>query len=158
MALWQRIKTLWRNVARKRRVDDDLDQEIRSYQTMLEDEKARAGADARLARREALLELDGAERIKEQVRDVRRGSTLDSISGELRQSLRALRRNPALTAVGVIMMALGIGASTVVFSIFYAALVQPLPFRDGARVVQLWETRLDRGFSQASFTEANFWD
>jgi putative ABC transport system permease protein len=156
--MWHRIQSLWRNLARRQRVEQDLDAEIRSYQAMLEDEKTRSGASARVARREALLELGGAERIKEQVRDVRLGSTLEAMATELRQSLRGLRRNPALTAVGVIMLALGMGASTVVFSIFYAALVQPLPFRDADRVVELSETRLARGIDRANFTEANFWD
>src|SRR5438552_8040663 len=158
MPMWHRIKTLWGNLARRRRVEDDLDQEIGSYQAMLEDEKTRAGADPRVARREALLDLGGTEQIKEQVRDVRLGATLEQMATELRQSLRALRRNPALTVLGTLMLAMGMGASTVVFSIFYAVLVQPLPFRDSGRVVQLWETRQDRGWSQASFTEANFWD
>jgi putative ABC transport system permease protein len=150
MPLWHRIKSLWRNVARRPRIEVELDAEIRSYQTLLEDKG--------LSRREALLELGGAEQIKEQVRDVRAGATLAAMGAELRQSLRGLRRNPGLTVLGTAMLALGIGASTLVFSIFRAALLQPLPFRDAARVVQLWETRLDRGFDKTSFTEANFWD
>jgi hypothetical protein len=158
MPLWNWLKTLWRNLARKRMVEDDLDDEIRAYQDMLEDEKARAGADPCVARREALIELGGVEHIKEEVRDVRLGATLEAMRTELRQSLRGLRRNPGLTVLGAVMVALGIGASTVVFSIFHAALLQPLPFRDSDRVVQLWETRLDRGFSQMTFTQANFWD
>jgi putative ABC transport system permease protein len=89
---------------------------------------------------------------------IRLGSTIDSIGTELRQSLRALRRNPALTVMATMMLALGMGASTVVFSVFYAALLQPLPFRDVGRVVELTETRLERGIDQASFSEANFWD
>ncbi|MBZ5725284.1 MAG: ABC transporter permease [Acidobacteriia bacterium] len=153
-----RIRTLWRNLARRRRVEAELDEEIRSYQAMLEDEKTRAGAEPRAARREALLELGGAEQIKERVRDIRRGAALSSMGAELRQSLRGLRRNPALTVTGAVMLALGMGASTVVFSVFHAALLQPLPFRDSGRVFELWETRHDRGFNQASFTEANFWD
>ena len=56
------------------------------------------------------------------------------------------------------MLALGIGASTVVFSIFYAALVQPLPFRDAERLVELRESRLSRGLDHCAFSEANFWD
>ena len=56
------------------------------------------------------------------------------------------------------MLALGIGATTLVFSIFYAALVQPLPFRDPDRLVELYESRLSRGIDKASFSEANFWD
>src|SRR5471030_896497 len=106
MLLWHRIQTLWRNLARKRRVEQELDEEIHSYQAMLEDQKTRAGANPREARREALLELGGAERIKEGVRDIRLGSALDSIGAELRQSLRGLGRNPALTVVGAVMLAL----------------------------------------------------
>jgi putative ABC transport system permease protein len=158
MALWRRLKTLWRNLARTRMVEDDLADEIRSYQGMLEDEKTRTGADPNLARREALLELGGAEQIKENVRDIRLGATLGAIATELRQSLRGLHRTPGFTILGTGMLALGMGASTVVFSIFYAALVEPLPFRDVDRVTQLWETRHSRGIDQASFTEANFWD
>jgi putative ABC transport system permease protein len=152
------IRTLWRNLAQRPRIDDDLDRELRSYESLLEDEKARAGVDPRDARRAALLELGGREQIKEEVRDVRIGATLAAIASELRQSLRAMRRNPAMTILGTLMLALGMAASTVVFSIFYATLLRPLPFRDPDRLVQLWETRLDRGWSEASFTEANFWD
>lgn len=158
MPFVHRLKTLWRNLARKRIVEDDLNDEIRSYREMLEDEKVRSGADAIVARREALLELGGAEQIKEEVRNIRLGATLEAIGAELRQSLRGLRRNPGLTVPATVMLALGMGASTVVFSIFYAALVQPLPFRNAERLVQLTETRLERGIDEASFTEANFWD
>jgi predicted permease len=158
MRVWLWLKTLWRNLARKQKVDDDLEDEIRSYRDMLEHEKARAGLDPGAARREALLELGGAEQIKEEVRDIRAGVVLDALVAELRQSLRGLRRNPGLTILGAAMLALGIGASTVVFSIFYAALMQSLPFRDPRRLLELWETRKDRGIDQASFSEANFWD
>lgn len=158
MSWWHRIHALWRNLTRRRQVEENLDEEIRSYQAMLEDEKIRAGASPGVARREALLELGGAEQVKESVRDVRFGAALDSIGAELRQSLRALRRNPSLTVVGSLMLALGMGASTVVFSVFYAALVEALPFRELDRVVQITETRRDRGLANFSFMEANFWD
>ena len=158
MPLWHRLKTLWRNLAQRQKVEDDLADEIRSFQGMLEDEKARGGADRNAARREALLELGGAEQIKENVRDARVGVTLEAMAAELRHSLRGLRRNPSLTVLGALMLALGMGASTVVFSIFYAALVQPLPFRDARQVVELSESRLSRNIKQAAFSEANFWD
>jgi putative ABC transport system permease protein len=158
MPMWSRLKTLWRNIARRRMVEDDLAQEIHSYQTMLEDEKAGMGVDPSMVRRAALLEMGGPEQIKESVRDVRLGITLETLATELRQSLRGLSRNKDLTILCTVMLALGIGASTVIFSIFYAALVQPLPFRDTERLMQLWETRQDRGIDQASFAVANFWD
>ena len=158
MPLLNKLNWLWRNLARKRRVEKDLDEELQSYRQMLVDEKTGAGIDPVRAHREALIEMGGAEQIKEEVRDVRLGASLASIGSELRQSLRSLRRNPGLTVLGVLMLGLGLGASTVVFSIFYEALIRPLPFRDMDRLVQVWETRLDRGFNQTSFTEANFWD
>lgn len=158
MPVWNRIAAFWRNLARRERVENDLGDEIRAYREILEDEKVRAGVDPETARREALLELGGVEQIKEEVRDVRLGSSLEGIWTEIRQSVRALRRNPGLTVLGTAMLALGMGASTVVFSIFQAALLQPLPFRDPTRLVQLWETRLYRGIDQASVSEANFWD
>ena len=148
MQLWHRLKTLWRNVSRKQRVEKELDDEIHSYREMLEDEKARTSADPGTARREALLELGGAEQIKEAVRDVRLGVTLEAMAAELRQSWRGLRRNPGLTILGTLMLALGMGASTIVFSIFYSALLRPLPFRDSDRLVQISETRHPRGIEQ----------
>ena len=158
MPFLHRISALSRNLFRKKNVEADLDDEIRSYQQLLEDEKTNSGRPARAMRREALLELGGAEQIKENVRDMRLGASLDSLAAELRQSFRGLRRNPGLTILGTTMVALGTGASIAVFSIFQSALLKPLPFRDVNRVVNLWETRHDRGIDQASFADANFWD
>jgi predicted permease len=158
MPLWHGLKALARNLARKKRVEDDLDAEIRSYEDLLTDEKVRAGADPHAARRAAHVELGGATQVKEQVRDIRMGATLEAMAAEVRHSLRGLRRNPALSLLSIAMLALGIGASAVVFSIFHAALVQPLPFRAVSRVMELSESRKARGLDQVAFSEANFWD
>jgi len=158
MPFWPRLNTLWRNLTGRQRVEADLADEIRSYRELLEDEKVRDGADPVTARREALIELGGAEKLKEEVRDIRRGSAFDALGTELRQSLRGLRRNPSLTVLGTTMLALGMGASIVVFSIFQSVLLKPSPFRDVNRLLTIWETRLDRGVDQATFSEANFWD
>lgn len=158
MPVWSSLKRLWLNLAHKHIVEDDLARELRSYQQMLEDEKTSAGMDAERARREALLEVGGAEQIKENVRDIRLGVTLETCFAELRQSLRGLLRNKTLSALCIAMLALGIGAGTVVFSVFYAVLLQPLPFRDAEKLVSLSESRLSRGIPAAAFSEANFWD
>jgi putative ABC transport system permease protein len=156
--MWHRLKTLWRNLTRKQIVEDDLTQELHSYQRMLADEKSRAGIDPGTALRAARLEMEGLEQIKENVRDVRLGVAIETFSSELRQSLRSLIRNKDLSILCTAMLALGIGATTVVFSIFYAALVQPLPFRDPGRLVELHGSCLSLGIDKAAFSEANFWD
>ncbi len=158
MTLWRRLKTTWRNLSHPQKADGDLDDELRSYQELLEDEKKQAGLSVDQARREAKLEVGSASLLQEQVRDIRLGVTLGNIAAEVRQSFRSLGRNPGLAITGTLMLAVGMGASTVVFSIFHAALIRPLPFRDPARLVELHETRLNRGIDQASFSEANFWD
>jgi hypothetical protein len=156
MSHW--LKTLWRNLTHKQIVEDDLTQELHSYQAMLLEEKSRAGMNPDAALRTARLEMEGVEQVKEHVRDVRLGVAIETFFSELAQSLRSLRRNKDLTILCTGMLALGIGASTVVFSIFYAALVQPLPFRDPDRLLELRESRLARGIDVAAFGEANFWD
>ena len=152
------LRTIWRNLFHKHAVDKILDEEIRSYRQLLEDEKISAGADSETAWREAAIELGAIEVIKEQVRDIRRGALLEGFWTELRQSIRALRRNPGMAAMCTVMLALGIGASTTIFSVFEAVLLRPLPFRNADRLVELAETRLDRGIDEMNFSEANFWD
>ena len=158
MPLIRRIQALFRNIVHRPNVEAELSDEIRSYRELLEEQKVRAGMNAASARREASLDLGAAEDLKERVRSVRNGAAFDTLYGEVRQSLRGLRRNPSLTVLGTGMLALGMGASIVVFSIFQSALLKPLPFRDTDRLLSVWETRLDRGLDQNSFSEANFWD
>ena len=153
-----RIASFFRNLLRKRAVEQALDDELQSAVELLTQEKMKEGLTHPKARRQALIELGGAEKLKEEVRDVRRGSAFDALGTELRQSLRGLRRNPSLTALGTTMLALGMGASIVVFSIFQSVLLKPSTFRDVNRLLTIWETRLERGVDQASFSEANFWD
>lgn len=77
---------------------------------------------------------------------------------DFRQAVRAMKKNPAFTFLAIVMLAVGIGATTAIFSVFYSVLIQPLPFSEPERLVQVWETRLQHNWRQASFTEGNFWD
>ena len=77
---------------------------------------------------------------------------------DLRRALRAITRTPGTSILAVATLALGIGATTAIFSVFHAVLLQPLPFPEPDRLVQIWESRAQKGWNQASFTEANFWD
>lgn len=87
-----------------------------------------------------------------------RRERMSSVFSDVRYSVRTLLRNPGFTAIAAITLALGIGANTAIFGVIRTVLLRPLPFPDADRIVQLWETRLDRGWEQSSFTHANFWD
>ena len=77
---------------------------------------------------------------------------------DLRYSARSMARSPAFTAIAILTMALGIGATATIFSVVRSVLLRPLPFPEADRIVQLSETRADRDMFEISFTYANFWD
>ena len=83
---------------------------------------------------------------------------MSALATDLRHAVRGLVRSPGFTAIAVLTLALGIGANAAIFSVVRSVLLRPLPFPEPDGLVQLWESRLDRGFAQASFTHANFWD
>jgi predicted permease len=77
---------------------------------------------------------------------------------DVRFGLRQLRRNPGLTAVAVVTLALGIGANTAIFSAAYAILVRPFPYEDPDRLAIVWEQNLSRDWTTNIVSPANFLD
>ncbi|HEY7473534.1 MAG TPA: ABC transporter permease [Vicinamibacterales bacterium] len=87
------------------------------------------------------------------------GFTLDSLARDVRYALRMLRRAPAFTAAAVLTVALGVGATTTVFSVVYALLLKPLPYPGADRLVMVWQDLRARGGPAAEWaTPGNFVD
>jgi putative ABC transport system permease protein len=117
-----------------------LDDELRSSVEVLTEEKMKDGYSRSAARRQALIELGGVEQVKEEVRAIRAGRFLEDFAKDVRFGLRTLAKSPGFTLVAVLILALGIGASTVMFTILDAVLLKPLPFPEPERMVRVWET------------------
>ncbi len=89
---------------------------------------------------------------------ITRPSAMHSFLQDVRYGARSLVKSPGFTAVAVLTIGLGLGANAAIFSVLNGVLLRPLPFREPARLVSLWESRLDRGWTQATFSHANYWD
>jgi len=154
--MWARIKSTLRNLIHKERVDAELEDEIRTYIEAATEEKVIAGCTLEDARRYALAECGGMEQVKQAVRDQRAGSTAESVFQDLRYGLRQLRRDPAFTWTAVITLALGIGATTAIFSAVYALLIRPLPYPGSNRLVEISEAHPKRGIFDGPLLSADF--
>jgi predicted permease len=111
----------------RRRLERELNQELEFH---LEEEIRRlvaVGVDPKEARRRARLELGGVEQVKEEVRDVRGTRWVEDLLGDVKFSLRMMRRTPGFTAAAVLTLAVGIGANTAVYSVVDALLLRRLP-------------------------------
>jgi putative ABC transport system permease protein len=139
--IWSRLKSLTRADALER----GLDEEIQFHIDKQIEKNLRAGMAPDEARRQAYVKFGGVERFKESTRDEFRPVLLQDSLADLRYGVRSLRRAPLFTIVGGLTLALGIGATTAVFTVVYGVLIKPLPFHDAEALVSLKHTAKDIG-------------
>ncbi len=121
----------------KRRRDRDLAAELESHVQMHTEENLRAGMTPQEARRQALVQLGGVEQTKENYRDRRGIPWLETTLQDIRFGLRMLRKSPGVTIVVIVILALGIGANTAIFSLTDQVLLRSLPVSHPGQLVEL---------------------
>jgi predicted permease len=136
MSLRGAIRKLWQSVTP--RTHSDVEEEFRSTLEAYQEDLIRQGLPEEEARRKARIDLGRPANQNEAYRRAIGLRLFDELGGDIRYGLRGLRRNPGFAAVAVLSLALGIGATTAMFSLIYAVLLHPFPYADADRIMNLF--------------------
>src|SRR4030095_1203132 len=122
------LRVAFRTLFRRRRVEEEIDQELRYHFDRQIDEEVRRGLPPEEARYATARAMGPVAQSIEECRDAVRVKFIDDLSWDLKYALRTLRRNPGFTAVVLTTLAIAIGSLVTVFSIVAAWLLRPLSF------------------------------
>ena len=147
----------WQRLWGRKRVEEQLEKELRFHLDAHVDELIAAGNAPGLAKRNARIALGGPEQVKEKCRDVRGTRWLEDLLQDFRYALRTLRARPGFAAVAMLTLALGTGATTVMFTVINGVLLKPLAYPEADRLVTL-HGKTERYGEQWGFSYPEFHD
>ena len=127
----------WQRLWRRKKMEEQLEKELRFHLDEHVNELIALGHTPDLAQRNAWLALGGAEQVKEKCRDARGPRWLEDLFQDFRYALRTLHQRPGFAAVAILTLALGSGATTVMFTVINGVLLKPLAYPEADRLVTL---------------------
>lgn len=146
-----------RRLMQRREKDEELAEEIESHLAHEEDTNAARGLSADEARRRARVRFGNPRTTRERVWLDRSFPWIENLWRDLRFALRSLKKTPAFTVIAILVIAVGIGVNTAVFSVINTVLLKPLTYPDPQSLVQLVNTSPQGSFAGANIPEFNIW-
>src|ERR1700721_394193 len=140
--------TWWQRLWHRTRMEEQLEKELRFHLDQHASELIAQGQAPNEARRQARLALGGPEQVKEKCRDARGTRWLEDLLQDTRYALRTFRQKPSFTIIALLILSLGIGATTVMFAVVNSVLLTPLSYPEPDKLVTV------RGFTE---TFGEFW-
>ena len=141
-----------RSFFRDASLDEELNEEMAAHLEMAVEENIRRGMPEEEARRQALIQFGGVQQARELHREARGLPWLDVLMQDVRFTFHTLKRDTAFAIIAALILALGIGANIVVFSVVNTILLRPLPFHDSQQLVRIVEKKADAGESGRTYT------
>jgi predicted permease len=141
-----------RSFVRKRELERDLEDELSSHIGIAVEANLSRGMDAEEARRQALVCFGGIEQAKERHREARGLPKLESILQDLRYTVRTLKRDRGFALIAVLILGIGIGANTAVFSVVNTILLRALPLANPRELVWIAPPPTKCGFSCETYS------
>lgn len=151
MSAWRQLTRGLRVLVRRTTADQEVADEVEHYLEQATAELIASGLSPDQARRAARLELGSETGVREQVRSYGWENLLGTFVADARYAARRLRGNPGFTVVVVCTLALGIGASTAIFSAVNPILFEPLPYPHASRVMMIWYAGADLSRATQTF-------
>ena len=127
-----------RNSLSSRKLNSEIQQEMETHVALLEEEACRTGLSTESARAEARRRFGRQGKHFDSIREVSVSTCVSELEQDMRFTMRQMRRNRGFTAVAILVIGLGIGAVTTIFSLVDAVLIHSLPYGHPERLVYLW--------------------
>jgi predicted permease len=149
--------TWLRRLMNRGKMEQQLEKELRFHLDQHTNDLIAQGYSPDEARRQARLAVGGPEQVKEECRDARGTRWLEDLLQDIRYALRTLRQRPGFSVVALLTLAIGIGATTAMFTVLYGVLLKPLAYPDPQRLVAL-HTRVEKFGDMWNFSNPDFQD